>query len=81
MYNIGTGVGVTLNDFARVISKHLPKAKIEIGPATEFPRHALSGAPASTTCRARGTELGYEPEYDLERGIADYLESLKRLKM
>jgi len=27
--------------------------------------------------RARA-ELGYAPQYDLERGIADYLESLKR---
>jgi len=29
--------------------------------------------------RARA-ELGYAPQYDLERGIADYLDSLKRLK-
>jgi len=29
--------------------------------------------------RARA-ELGYAPQYDLERGIADYLESLERLK-
>jgi nucleoside-diphosphate-sugar epimerase len=29
--------------------------------------------------RARD-ELGYAPQYDLERGIADYLESLERLK-
>ena len=28
--------------------------------------------------RARA-ELGYAPEYDLEKGIADYLASLKRL--
>jgi UDP-glucose 4-epimerase len=26
-------------------------------------------------------ELGYQPEFDLERGIADYLESLQRLKL
>jgi nucleoside-diphosphate-sugar epimerase len=29
--------------------------------------------------RARD-ELGYQPEYDLEKGIADYLASLKMLK-
>jgi nucleoside-diphosphate-sugar epimerase len=29
--------------------------------------------------RARA-ELGYAPQYDLDRGIADYLDSLKRLK-
>ena len=30
--------------------------------------------------RAR-QELGYAPQFDLERGIADYLDSLKRLKL
>jgi nucleoside-diphosphate-sugar epimerase len=29
--------------------------------------------------RARA-ELGYAPQHDLERGSADYLDSLKRLK-
>ena len=33
--------------------------------------------PASTTSRARAHELGYEPHYDLEQGIADYLAMLK----
>ena len=28
--------------------------------------------------RAR-SELGFEPEYDLDTGIADYVESLKRM--
>src|SRR5262249_25242299 len=39
-------------------------------------------SPASSVydiSRAR-PELGYAPQYDLERGITDYLESLKRLK-
>ena len=30
--------------------------------------------------RARN-ELGYRPQFDLERGVADYLESLQRLKL
>src|SRR5262245_63828799 len=36
VYNIGTGVGVTLNDVARVIRKHLPHADIEIGPGLNY---------------------------------------------
>ena len=26
-------------------------------------------------------ELGYKPEYDLERGVADYLAALKQMKV
>ena len=80
MYNIGTGVGVTLNDFARVIRKHLPQAKIEIGPGLNFLGMPYPASGIYDISRARA-ELGYAPQFDLERGIADYLETLKRLKM
>jgi hypothetical protein len=43
VYNIGTGVGVTLNDFARVIRQHLPQARIEIGPGLNVSRHTSAG--------------------------------------
>jgi UDP-glucose 4-epimerase len=80
VYNIGTGVGVTLNDFARVIRKHLPQAKIEIGPGLNFLGMPYPASGIYDISRARA-ELGYAPQFGLERGIADYLESLKRLKM
>ena len=79
VYNIGTGIGVTLNDFARIIRKHLPQAKIEIGPGLNFLGMPYPASGIYDISRARA-ELGYAPEYDLERGIADYLESLGRLK-
>src|SRR6202049_2958205 len=80
VYNIGTGVGVTLNDFARVIRKHLPQARIEIGPGLNFLGMPYPASGIYDISRAR-TELGYAPQFDLERGIADDLETLKRLKM
>ena len=79
VYNIGTGVGVTLNDIARVIRKHLPRADIEIGPGLNFLGMPYPASSVYDISRARA-ELGYAPQYDLERGIADYLESLERLK-
>jgi UDP-glucose 4-epimerase len=79
VYNIGTGIGVTLNDFARVIREHLPQAKIEIGPGLNFLGMPYPASGIYDISRARA-ELGYAPQYDLERGIADYLDSLKRLK-
>jgi len=80
VFNIGTGVGVTLKDVAAILRKHLPNAVIEVGPGLNFlgspyPMHGVYDI-----SRAQ-KELGYQPEYDLERGIADYLESLQRLKL
>jgi UDP-glucose 4-epimerase len=80
VFNIGTGIGVTLKDVAAILRKHLPNAVIDVGPGLNFlgspyPMHGVYDI-----SRAR-KELGYQPEYDLERGIADYLESLQRLKL
>jgi UDP-glucose 4-epimerase len=79
VYNIGTGVGVTLNDVARVVRKHLPNADIEIGPGLNFLGMPYPASSVYDISRARA-ELGYQPQYDLETGIADYLETLERLK-
>ena len=70
IYNIGTGVGVTLQDFARVLRHHFPQAEIEIGPG-------FSPSNVYDISRAR-RELGYCPQFTLETGIADYLQRLKR---
>lgn len=73
VYNIGTGVGVTLQDFARVLRRTIPNADIEIGPGR-------SPSSIYDISRAR-QELGYSPQFDLEKGIADYLETLRRHKL
>lgn len=79
VYNIGSGKGETLHDFAREIRKRLPKADITIGPGenflgTPYPPHGVYDI-----SRARA-ELGFEPEYDLARGVADYIENLERMR-
>ena len=80
VYNIGTGVGVTLRDFERVIKKHIPGAKMEIGGGLNFYGFAYPATGVYDISRARD-ELGYKPEYDLEKGIADYLAALKQMKV
>lgn len=78
LFNIGSGQLVTLRDLATAVQAHLPQAEIDIGPGLnymqrEFPAHCLFDIG-----RAR-RELGYEPHYDLRRGVADYLAILGRL--
>jgi len=80
VFNIGTGLGVTLKDVAGILRRHLPNAVIEIGPGLNFLGSSYPMAGIYDISRAR-QELGYEPQYDLERGVADYLESLERLKL
>jgi UDP-glucose 4-epimerase len=79
VFNIGTGVGATLRDFERVIRSYLPNADIEIGPGLNFfglphPMHGVYDI-----SRAQ-QELGYKPQFHLEKAIGDYLETLERIK-
>lgn len=79
VYNIGGGIGLTLNDFADVLRKKIPGADIKIGPGLNFlgmpyPPHGIYDV-----TRARD-ELGFKAEYDLERAIGDYIDSLKRMQ-
>jgi UDP-glucose 4-epimerase len=80
VFNIGTGVGVTLKDVAAILRRHLPNAVIEVGPGLNFLGAAYPMYGIYDISRARN-ELGYRPQFDLERGVADYLESLQRLKL
>ncbi|OGA20127.1 MAG: hypothetical protein A3H32_02545 [Betaproteobacteria bacterium RIFCSPLOWO2_02_FULL_63_19] len=80
VFNIGSGVGATLNDFARILRRHVPSADIEIGPGLNFFNSPYPMSGIYDISRAR-QELGYAPQYDLDRGIADYLHSLERLKL
>jgi UDP-glucose 4-epimerase len=75
-FNIGSGIGQTLNDFAAVLRRRLPNADIEIGPGLNFLGTAQPLAGIYDISRARN-ELGYEPQYDLERAIGEYLDRLE----
>jgi UDP-glucose 4-epimerase len=79
VYNIGTGKGETLNDFAGILRRKIPGADIKIGPGDNFLGSPYPPHGVYDITRAR-EELGFKPEYDLERGIDDYLDALKGMK-
>lgn len=79
VFNIGTGVGVTLREMAAVVREYLPGAEIEIGPGLNYFDSQASYYSVYDLSRARA-ELGYEPQYDLRRGIGDYIETVKKLQ-
>ncbi len=70
-YNVATGVAPTLRDTADAVNRAIPGAKITVGDSGPY-RHggrvlsALKGALDISRAKA---ELGYQPRYDLQRGI------------
>lgn len=79
LFHLGTGMGVTLGDFADAVREIYPRADIEIGPGIDY----RSDVGYRFDCvfdisRAR-TELGFEPKFDVRSGVADYVATMTRL--
>jgi UDP-glucose 4-epimerase len=67
VYNIGAGEPVTPGRFAAAVAAAVPGARIEIGPGIDFaPGHYC----VLDIARARA-DLGFEPRWSLEAGVAD----------
>jgi UDP-glucose 4-epimerase len=78
IFNIGTGQLTSLADLAAVVRERVPGADIAIGPGLDYMQAGLHSYCVFDISRAR-RELGYEPHYDLRRGVDDYLTFLARL--
>jgi UDP-glucose 4-epimerase len=80
VFNIGTGTGATPRDFAAVLQQLFPQSKIEIGAGP-----SKLGWTKSTHCvfdiSAAREHLGYAPAYGVEKGIRDYIETIRRLRV
>jgi UDP-glucose 4-epimerase len=79
-YNISAGVGTTLREFADAVCTAIPGAKIEIGPGLDFRGLGANYCGILDNTRAR-KDLGYSPKFDLVRGVAHYVETMRRLKL
>jgi len=74
-YNIGAGEPVTPGRFAAAVGAAIPGARIEIGPGIDFaPGHYC----VLDITRAR-RDLGFEPRWPLEAGVADCAARAKAL--
>jgi UDP-glucose 4-epimerase len=77
-FNIGTGKAWTPRDFLNAAAKLFPNHKIELGSGP-----SKLGRSKQSYCvfdiSAAQKYLGYEPTYDVERGVRDYVATLDRL--
>lgn len=70
-YNIATGVAPTIRDTAEAVNRAIPGAQITVGDSGPY-RHGgivLSAVKGALDISRARRELGYEPRYDLQRGI------------
>jgi len=79
LFNIGTGKGSTPREFAGVLKSLFPQSEIEIGPGP-----SRLGRTKQNYCifdiSAAREQLGYEPVYDVGRGVRDYVRTIRRLR-
>lgn len=70
-YNIATGVAPTLRDTADAVNRAIPGAKITVGDSGPY-KHGglvLSAVKGALDISRARTELGYQPRFDLQKGI------------
>ncbi len=80
VYNISRGVGTTLHDFADAVRKVVRNADIEIGSGLDYHGLGASYCGIMDNTRAR-VDLGFEPKFDLTRGVAHYVETMQKLHL
>ncbi len=79
VFNIGSGKGSIPNDFARVLKGIFPSHNIKIGPGKSRLGRAKRNFCIFDISAAR-EHLGYTPMYDVERGVRDYIDTIRRLR-
>ena len=76
IFNIGTGKAWTPRDFLNAAAKMFPGHQIELGPGP-----SRLGRSKQSYCvfdiSAAKKHLGYEPAYDVEKGVGDYVKTLE----
>lgn len=72
--HIGSGRLASLTDFVIAVRRGIPYADIEIGAGLDYGGGA--GQYFRMDIQAARDILGYEPEYDVEKGVADYVQTI-----
>jgi nucleoside-diphosphate-sugar epimerase len=72
-FNISRGESRTILDLAKLITKYYPKSKIQIGGNVEFMPGLERPKRGSLNINKARELLNYEPAFDLEAGIEEYV--------
>ncbi|MBI4523833.1 MAG: NAD(P)-dependent oxidoreductase [Deltaproteobacteria bacterium] len=78
VFHIGTGESVTGEDIVAALKKHFPKLDISLTKGTRpmpYPEERI----LKDASRSR-EQLGYEPDYLLEKALVDYATTLRKIE-
>lgn len=78
VYNLATGHGITLHDFADAVRHHIPGAEIRIGSGTQYLRPDSSGH-CILSIRRASEDFAYRPIPAPEAIVGRYLDMMKTL--
>jgi UDP-glucose 4-epimerase len=79
-YNIASGKGQTIRQFAEAVRAVIPDADIEVGPGLNplgFDVHYYAIFDISRAHK----DFGWQPRFDLQTGVCDYVERLRSLQL
>lgn len=79
VFHIGSGALTSLKDVAAALRRIIPSAKFEVADGLAPTVAELDPRCGAFDISRARRELGYEPAYDTERGIAHFIEILGRL--
>jgi UDP-glucose 4-epimerase len=79
-YNVSRAIGTSLHDFADAVRDVIPSAQMEIGPGLDYHGLGANYCGVMDNARARN-DLGFEPKFDLVRGVAHYVEAMRQLQL
>lgn len=72
--HVGSGRLASLTDFVIAVRRNIPHADIEIGGGLDYGGGA--GQYFRMDIQAAREILGYDPQYDVEKGVADYVQTI-----
>ncbi len=75
IYNVGAGKISFLSDFASVIKNLIPRAEIDITDHLHEPNNLRFNS--CVDIKRISEEFGYIPEYDIEKGVKEYIDWLR----
>lgn len=78
-YNVATGAAPTIADVAEAVNRAVPGARVTVGSRGPY-RHGgkvLSARKGALDIARARIELGYRPQYDLQRGIEATIEATR----
>ncbi|MDG6906092.1 MAG: NAD(P)-dependent oxidoreductase [Nitrososphaerota archaeon] len=80
LYHIGTQRGTSLEEVAKIVQRLIPGSKTKV-EGTKQEETAVAGQGGVLDITRAKQDMGYTPDFDIEKGLTDYLQVMKEFKL